>query len=207
MTNDNASDNAPDWLTVAQAAALLRLPLRKVYRLIDRHDLESDKGKPQRVSRASLEAYNNQVLARDAAGYFAVSESDNAMTNDKLSKRATTELAANTFQYIQAERDKLWSRNQELEEEVRAMYRERDVLKDKHAAEVAALNQRLIDSALSLGTLQATVNQALESVQAAQEPPQPVKVELPASVLEMPTASPQPPKRSSWWSRMFGGKG
>jgi excisionase family DNA binding protein len=202
MTNDNTGDNAAEWLTVAQAATLLRLPLRKVYRLIERHDLESDRGKPQRVSRASLEAYNNKVLASDAAGYFAVSESDNAMTNDKLSKRATTELAANTFQYIQAERDKLWSRNQELEEEVRAMYRERDVLKDKHAAEVAALNQRLIDSALSLGSLQATVKQP-EGVQAAQEPPQTVELQIPAVAVEPPVASQQGPKERSWLYRWF----
>jgi hypothetical protein len=76
--------------------------------------------------------------------------------------------------------------------------------------ELAAARVRNEALALELGEMRERVKQ-LEADRVTrepvQEPPQAIEVQIPASVLESPTAPKQAGKRPSWWSRTFGGKG
>jgi hypothetical protein len=194
----DSPDTGQDWITPAQAATMLGVNSRYVYRLIDNGELESDgKKHGQRVTGASVEqARLKRLLPAISNVNFTGEMASAGELHQELTKRENNQMGAIALQGIQAERDNLLTMYNQAQVEWRD---------DIHRMEEERRNDA-VESAIAIALLKERVKSLEQRLEATQEPPQAIELQIPAVGLETPGAPKQAGKRSSWWSRTFGGK-
>ncbi len=200
-------------VTPAEAAHQLGVNLRYVYRLIKQGELESNGAKHGRLlSVASLEAYRTKRLF-DSSEPFDIDQQIDGQESNSRSKatpsqhqqhQETGQVATMALMAIQQERDRLQSRLDEVQD---AWRREVGELQQAHQVKVEELQEARRLEALTIGQLTERVKNLEQRLQAGQEPPPAIEVQIPAAAVETPGVPQQDQKRPSWWSRTFGDRG
>ncbi len=181
-------------LTPQDAAVLLGLNLRAVYRLIERGKLISNGAKRgQLLTPESIETYRLSALV-DAA-------TDDVIAGQQATQQATSPGGGENGRYGQK-----GQQQQAATMALMVMQQERSMLQTR----LEEMHELRRQDALKIGALTERV-QALEADliahEAAVQPLPAVEVQTPAALVETPTATQQVGKRSSWWSRMLGNRG
>lgn len=186
--NDFEEPVKSEWVTPQDAARLLGVNLRHVYRLIERGTLESDGAKHgQKLTLSSVETAKLRFIAENIGNSEIDGQESTPRAKAVSEEGRAVRIALAT---LQEERNQLASRIDELQE------------------------ARRID-ALELGRYQERVKQLEERLQEARErPPQAQLGPQPANEVQS-DASPAParqeplqpaqPARPSLWRRIFGG--
>jgi hypothetical protein len=209
----------PEWLTPAQAADLLGVNHRYVYRLIESRELESDgKKHGKKVTRESVETARIKRLltANSDVNFTGEASNSGEVQNEEsispenqriLSKRENNQMGAIALQGIQGERDKLlelynqaqekWRSDlAELQEQWRADINRMQDERRKEAVESAMSISQLTERVKTLeGQLQ-TAQQAT-AAQEAQKPLAPLETIPPVQIA--PQAAQEPEKKRRWW--------
>jgi hypothetical protein len=186
----------------AEAARQLGVTVRSIYRMIERGELESNGAKHgQLLTAESLENYRTKRLFDSSETLDFDSENDSPESRVKSKatpggQQEANQVATMALMAIQQERDRLQSRLDEVQ--------------DAWRREVSELQEARRLEALTIGQLTervANLEQRLEADrvarEAAVEPPQAVKVNIPAVVVQTPPATQQAQKRAGWLYRWF----
>jgi DNA repair exonuclease SbcCD ATPase subunit len=196
------------WLTPLEAAQLIGVNKRYVYRLIERGELTTDgKLHGQRISRDSAEQARLARIAQSAIGHeidghLSQSESDPPSKSiQALSRDAGGQIAQSALLSLRQERDQLQAKYDELQEAWRA-----DIFRLEEARRLEA-----VQSALELGQFKERVKNLEAQLQAAQTVPQPGPAPMPPEpnqITPIAVEPPQPaqePQKKSFWQRLLGG--
>lgn len=200
------------WLTPLEAAQLIGVNKRYVYRLIERGELSTDgKLHGQRISRESAEQARlariaQSAIGREIDGHMAQSENEQPSKSiQAISRDAGGQIAQSALLSLRQERDQLQAKYDDLQEAWRG-----DIARLEEARRLEA-----VQSALELGQFKERVKnleeqlqsqlkaaQAAREAQAAPEPVQPGEITPRAP--DLPQAAQEPEKRG-FWRRLLGG--
>ncbi len=196
------SEDGPEWLTPAQAAALLGVNHRYVYRLIESGELESDgKKHGQRITRASVEtARIKRLLASSSDVNFTSEVASSGEVQHELSKRENNQMGAIALQGIQGERDKLLELYNQAQEQWRS---ELANLQEQWRTDINRLHderrKEAVESAMSISHLTERVKTLEAQLQTAQTAQERQPAPEPSAILNSETLNPAPPKKRRWW--------
>jgi hypothetical protein len=209
MTDKEQNENVTtSWLTPLEAAQLIGVNKRYVYRLIERGELTTDgKLHGQRISRDSAEQARLARIAQSAIGH----EIDGHMAqpeNEKpsksiqaMSRDAGGQIAQSALLSLRQERDQLQAKYDDLQEAWR-----QDIARLEEAR-----RREAVQSALELGQFKERVKNLEEQLKAAQVVPQPAPAPAPVQPGEITPRAPdlpqpaQEPQKRGWWRRVLGG--
>lgn len=198
------NSNSSGWITPAQAAKMLGVNYRYVYRLIDTKELKTDgKKHGQRVTLESVEAARlKRILDKSSDVNFTGEILNSGEVPSELSKRENNQLGALAIQGIQGERDKLLELYNQAQEQWRAdlyeMQKEwREELNRVHDAH----RKEAIENATTIARLQERIKQLeISQAETATVPPLPTPMLEPSSILDKETLQPESPKKKRhWW--------
>lgn len=203
QNSPNEQDTQSDilqWVTPRDTATMLDVPVRTVYRLIERNKLTTDGASHnQKISLESIEAYRLNQLAQNALS------GDNGGQEEKPRAKPQQEenrAAVMALMSMQQEREKLLTKVDELQEA-----RRQDALQiGKMTERVANLESRIIElqaqKPAPTGSNLAETAQKVETPTQPDNGPQSGSNELPG----LPTTS-NKRRRRNWWERFIGGGG
>lgn len=204
VQGDVKTNDGLKWLTPAQAADMLGVNHRYVYRLIDSGELESDgKKHGQKVTAESVEtARMKRLLSNSSDMNFTGEDENQGEIQPSLSKRENNQMGAIALQGIQGERDKLLELYNQAQEQWRADLAE---LQEQWRADINRMQderrKEAVESAISISHLTERVKNLEEQLTAAQTTPQPPPAPAPVqpvTIEQVPQIAPQPPKKGLW---------
>lgn len=184
------------WLTPPEAAQLIGVNKRYVYRLIERGELVTDgKMHGQRISRESAEQARLKRIAQSAIDHAydghssQPAEDKPSKSNLTLSRDAGGQIAQSALLSLRQERDDLQAKFDALQEAWR-----NDISRLEEARRKEA-----VESALALGQFQERVKNLEAQLQASQAAPVAQPAPEPSPVLSSETLRPEPPRKRRWW--------
>jgi hypothetical protein len=214
----DAGDSTNSWLTPLEAASLIGVNKRYVYRLVETGELTTDgKLRGQKISRSSAEQARlkriaQSAIAHDYDEHMAQGTNDATVRGNNGSNRAdlamrrevSGQIAQSAIMALSKERDDLQAKYDALQEAWRA-----DIHRLEEARRFDAEARRLesVQSALELGQYKERVKNLEAQLQAAQTLPQPPPAPVPVQpvTIEQPQQTASEPIKKGFWQRMFGG--